>query len=99
MQFPYWLKPNHCGQVASIGFGVALALTVTLPGDGALALDAYSPAPVTEPWPAPVGHRQPEVRDLPPQVIEDEGGDTRRQRDIDAERDLDAEINSICRGC
>ena len=40
---------------------------------------------------APVGHRQPRARDLPPNVLKNEGARTERQKEFDKT------LNSICR--
>jgi hypothetical protein len=48
---------------------------------GAPVLDSLQPQ--IEPWPAPVGHRQPRRQDLPPGAPRDEGATTPRQRDFD----------------
>src|SRR5262245_46068340 len=56
--------------------------------------NAASVAPTTQGrFEAPVGHRQPRVRDLPPDVQHDEGKTDPR----DAE--LHRALRSICRGC
>ena len=39
--------------------------------------------PHMEPWPAPVGHRQPEQKDLPSSMRKDEGAITPGQRNVD----------------
>lgn len=59
--------------------------------DGALSENLVEPA--SDPWPAPIGHRQPHLGDLPADVRQDEGEITR------SERDLDKLIDNICRGC
>jgi hypothetical protein len=47
----------------------------------------------TKPWPAPVGHRQPRVADIPAST-------SASQHIIDQEdADVDRKISSICRGC
>jgi hypothetical protein len=86
------LTRDHSVQMRGIGLALALLGSLVV-CDSALALDTGSPVAMTKPWPAPVGHRQPEARDLPPQVTEDEGAISR------SERDLDKKIKSICRGC
>ena len=50
-------------------------------------------APRSDPWPAPIGHRQPQIQDLPANVRQEEGEVTR------SEHDLDKVIGNICRGC
>jgi hypothetical protein len=55
---------------------------------GAPVLDSLHPQ--IEPWPAPVGHRQPRRRDLPPGASRDEGASTPGQRGFD-------DSLSICR--
>jgi hypothetical protein len=42
---------------------------------------------------APIGHRQPRARDLPPKVLNSEG------RETADEKEMDRKLNSICRGC
>lgn len=44
------------------------------------------------PWPAPVGHRQPRVNELPP---ENNPNDAIKREDSA----LDRKLKSICRGC
>ena len=76
-----------------------LAMTVTL-----LAL-AASPAAIAQttnrpdtskgPWPAPVGHRQPRVDQVPPEKnLNDPNSQANRE-----DAALDRSIKSICRGC
>jgi hypothetical protein len=48
---------------------------------------------MTRPWPAPVGHRQPQASEVPPQVGADEGAVTQSEHDFDTKR------LGICRGC
>lgn len=50
--------------------------------------------PVQRPWPAPVGHRQPRVSDVPVniQLSSTEREEQRRDRELDAKL-------VICRGC
>jgi len=43
---------------------------------------------------APVGHRQPRVQDLPPNVLRKEGG----EGGINADQELDQKLE-ICKGC
>ena len=47
----------------------------------------------SDPWPAPTGHRQPQIQDLPANVRQEEGEVTQ------SERELDKLIGNICRGC
>jgi hypothetical protein len=76
------------------------SITVALCSGGAMAASAQSSGaplldsqhPDAAPMPAPVGHRQPQQKDLPPRVSRDEGAITAGQRTLD--RSLD-----ICRGC
>jgi hypothetical protein len=47
----------------------------------------------TKPWPAPVGHRQPRVADIPAST-------SASQQTIDQEdANVDRKISGICRGC
>lgn len=76
-----------------IGIFVLSALIVVLPhahGQGGAESQ-------TDPWPAPVGHRQPTRAD----VGDDEGADEDSvSKEIDEEnRILDKELKGICRGC
>jgi hypothetical protein len=43
---------------------------------------------------APVGHRQPRAKDLPPDI-----SSPNDPRDAKADEELDRKIKSICRGC
>jgi hypothetical protein len=43
---------------------------------------------------APVGHRQPRVKDVPPDAASPNGS-----RDAEADKALDRKIKGICRGC
>jgi hypothetical protein len=64
------------------------AVMLCLGGPLSTAWAQHSSAPVldsqhpqVEPWPAPVGHRQPTRQDLPPGASKDEGAITPSQRD------------------
>ncbi len=65
---------------------------------------AIDPQPQqSQPWQAPVGHRQPRPSDLPPSVLraEEGGGGTQGQGQggrTKAQEDLDKELQ-ICKGC
>jgi hypothetical protein len=48
---------------------------------GASVLESFRPQ--VEPWPAPVGHRQPQRKDLPPSMRKDEGAITSGQHNFD----------------
>jgi hypothetical protein len=79
---------------------LSASMTVALCFGGPMAASAQSSSaplldsqhPDVRPMAAPVGHRQPQQKDLPPSVSRDEGGITAGQRAID--RSLD-----ICGGC
>lgn len=47
------------------------------------------------PWPAPVGHRQPRVNELPPENDLNNPNDAIKREDSA----LDRKLKSICRGC
>ena len=47
------------------------------------------------PWPAPVGHRQPRVDQVPPE----NGAGNPKDPVKDEDATLDRKIKSICRGC
>src|SRR3982075_2727270 len=62
---------------------VASAQSSSAPASGAPVLDSQRPdlGPASVPagpMPAPVGHRQPRQKDLPPSVLRDEGGGASR---------------------
>ncbi len=79
-----WPQPSDPARVAALnGRGAALKGAVS----------ENSVAPQSGPWPAPTGHRQPQIQDLPADVRHEEGEVTR------SERELDKLIGSICRGC
>ena len=66
---------------------------------------ALDPQPQqSQPWQAPVGHRQPRPSDLPPSVLRDEegGGATQGQGQgagrTRGQADIDKELQ-ICKGC
>jgi len=74
---------------------VAATLVWLVAGPAAIAQTAGRPAnPSTEkqgPWPAPVGHRQPRLDQVPPE----NPNDAMKREDAA----LDRKIKSICRGC
>ena len=77
-----------------LGLGVATVLLGSvIISDAASALEPRPAAPMTRPWPAPVGHRQPQESELPPQVGAGEGTIMQEEHDFDTKR-----LN-ICRGC
>ena len=84
---------------ALIVVGTGAASVVLAQNDpNASTSGSASPNPNRSPDPpqrleAPIGHRQPATRDLPPDVRRDEGAVTTR------EKELDDKLNSICRGC
>jgi hypothetical protein len=88
---------RHRGRLVrwtGLGLGVATVLLGgTIISDGASGFEGRPTAPITRPWPAPVGHRQPQASELPPQVGADEGAITQSEHDFDTKR------LSICRGC
>ena len=73
----------------------ASAVVLCIGGAESRAWAQQSGAPVldslrrqVEPWPAPVGHRQPQRKDLPPGMRKDEGAITSGQRDFDDSLDI-----------
>lgn len=65
---------------------IALAALVLLTVAGTRIAQAEPPEHIPTPGvltPAPVGHRQPEVRDLPPAIRHDEGARTSSEADFD----------------
>jgi hypothetical protein len=78
--------------LALIGAPAALAQPATKGGSYDAAPAAGQPSPYTN---APVGHRQPRLSDLPPEVREAE----KPMKPDPADAALDRKIKSICRGC
>ena len=73
---------------------LALALVA---GPAAIAQTGNQPSasPKQGPWPAPVGHRQPRVDQVPPEKnLSDPNNPVNRE-----DAALDRSIKSICRGC
>jgi hypothetical protein len=67
MKDAHWPNRDRLMQWIGLGLGVATVLAgSTIVSAGASLLEARPTAPMTRPWPAPVGHRQPEAGDLPP---------------------------------
>jgi hypothetical protein len=67
----------------------AIAQTGNRPDTGSPALSKQGP------WPAPVGHRQPRVDEVPPEKnLSDPNNPVNRE-----DAALDRSIKSICRGC
>jgi hypothetical protein len=90
MQRAFVAKPGKLGGWMRILVLSASALMLCVGEPGSVALAQPSSAPVLdslhpqiEPWPAPVGHRQPRRQDLPPGTSKDEGAITRGQRKFD----------------
>jgi hypothetical protein len=88
---------RHRGRLVrwtGLGLGVATVLVGgTILSHGASRSAEGPAAPMTRPWTAPVGHRQPQASERPPQVGADEGAITQSEHDFDTKR------LSICRGC
>jgi hypothetical protein len=84
---------------------VASAQSSSAPASGARVLDSQrpdlGPAPVPAgPMPAPVGHRQPRQKDLPPSVLRDEGGDAPRNEGATTTGQGSSDRSlTICRKC
>jgi hypothetical protein len=78
---------------------VALAFSSVAAFSQQRATSPVSPggAPTAIAWPAPVGHRQPKMSDLPPDVAhrEMQPGEPSNRPD---QRDLNSRL-TICRGC
>ena len=73
---------------------LALAL-VASPAAIAQTGNQPSASPKQGPWPAPVGHRQPRVDQVPPEKnLSDPNNPVNRE-----DAALDRSIKSICRGC
>jgi hypothetical protein len=76
-----------------------LLLTTTLlmltAGPAAIAQTGNSSSGKQGPWPAPVGHRQPRLDQVPPE--KDNSAAAQADKREDAE--LDRKLKSICRGC
>jgi hypothetical protein len=69
-----------------------LMLTI---GPAVVAQTGGSSSSKQGPWPAPVGHRQPRVDQVPSE--KDNANSTEAMKREDAE--LDRKLKSICRGC
>jgi hypothetical protein len=78
---------------------VATTLLALIAGPVAIAQTggrAASPSSEKQgPWPAPVGHRQPRVDQVPPEKNLSNPNDPANREDAA----LDRKIKSICRGC
>lgn len=78
--------PFTSGIALLIASGLAFASVIPVNNEG-------RKAPVQDTvWQAPVGHRQPTARDLPPSIRRDEGARTQSERDFDKSL-------QICRDC
>lgn len=86
------MKPRHTALAAG---AMAMILSVTALSSTAAAQTNPVPRPGPQLQPrlqAPIGHRQPEPQDLPPNVLRGEGGRTLEQTDLDKKL-------QICRRC
>jgi hypothetical protein len=72
----------------------ATLLMLTI-GSTAVAQTGNSSAKRAEPLPAPVGHRQPRVDQVPPENNNSAATEAEKRQDAE----LDRKIKSICRGC
>jgi hypothetical protein len=70
-----------------VGLAVLLSAAIATP----VLAAGFDPA--TKPWPAPVGHRQPRVADIPTSASP--SWQTLDQEDVNVDR----KIRNICRGC
>jgi hypothetical protein len=75
------------GATVALFFGGPIAPVAIAQSSNAPVLDSQRPGATprvrNHPFPAPVGHRQPGRKDLPPGVARDEGSITASQRDFD----------------
>jgi hypothetical protein len=78
---------------------VTMTLLVLALGPAAIAQTGNRSANQTSekqgPWPAPVGHRQPRVDEVPPEKNLSDPNNPMNKEDAA----LDRKIKSICRGC
>ena len=78
---------------------VTMTLLILVLGPAAIAQTGNRSAnPTSEkqgPWPAPVGHRQPRVDEVPPEKNLSDPNSQANKEDAA----LDKKIRSICRGC
>jgi hypothetical protein len=74
---------------------VTAILLMLMIGSAAVAQTGNSSAGKQEPWPAPTGHRQPRLDQVPPD--KDTSSATEAMKREDAE--LGRKLKSICRGC
>jgi hypothetical protein len=79
----------------------AICLTLAIAGNLAYSQDnpmaSATPSPSTSVWRAPVGHRQPTMSDLPPDVARREMHPGRNASES-SQRRFDSRL-TICRGC
>ena len=73
---------------------MATMLLMVMAGS-AIAQTGTSSASKGGPWPAPTGHRQPRLDQVPPE--RDSSSSTEAMKREDAQ--LDRKLKSICRGC
>lgn len=64
-------------------------------GPAAVAQTNSSSSSKQGPWPAPTGHRQPRLDQVPPDKDNPNATDAMKREDAD----LDRKLKSICRGC
>lgn len=72
----------------------ATLLMLTI-GSTAVAQTGNSSSGKQTPWPAPVGHRQPKLDQVPPEKDNSSAAEAEKRQDAE----LDRKIKSICRGC
>jgi hypothetical protein len=78
-------------------FLMTMTLLAVVASPAAIAQIGNQPSasPKQGPWPAPVGHRQPRVDQVPPEKnLSDPNNPVNRE-----DAALDRSIKSICRGC
>ena len=78
-------------------FLMTMTLLAVVASPAAIAQTGNQPSasPKQGPWPAPVGHRQPRVDQVPSEKNLSDPNDPTNREDAD----LDRKIKSICRGC
>ena len=73
---------------------MATTLVMMIAGS-ALAQTGTSSSSKGGPWPAPTGHRQPRLDQVPPEKDTSSAAEAQKREDAE----LDRKVKSICRGC
>ncbi len=74
---------------------ILMAATLMMMAGSAFAQTGTSSSSKGGPWPAPTGHRQPRLDQVPPEKDTSSTTETMKREDAA----LDRKLKSICRGC